>query len=173
MKVQNCQYFYLIFCTSADQFFFSPNRRSLKGSNAIIQLGYSGSKIPWDLGFLGFPGFRRVPDRRIRRVSQGSRLPWVPKGFAEFQGFLRIPEVLKFPKDPKLSKIVGIPKIHRAYSFAMFSHYILALVVPQGFPGFQGFQRFQSSTVLKSFSSLPRIPNFSRSSEFPGYPTFV
>ena len=54
---------------------FFPNRRSLKGSNAIIQLGYFSSTAPGgscDSGFRNPPGFRRVPDKEFRRVPQVS-----------------------------------------------------------------------------------------------------
>ena len=84
---------------------FFPNRRSLKGSNAIIQLGYFGSKIPWDPGFPGFPGFRRVPDRRIPEGSTGFQAPMGSQGLSRVPRILknsRGSKVLKFPKDPQL-----------------------------------------------------------------------
>ena len=109
-KEFNLNYLYLIYKTKIyyNTINLFPNRRSLKGSNAIIQLGYSGPtapKVPCDSGFRGFPGFRRVPDRRIPEGSTGFQAPMGSQGLSRVPRILknsRGSKVLKFPKDPKL-----------------------------------------------------------------------
>jgi len=54
----------------------------------------------------------------FRRVPRGSRLPWVPKGFPGFQGFLRIPEVPRFSSFPK------IPNFKRSLEFPGYPTFV-------------------------------------------------
>ena len=123
--------------------YLSPNRRSLKSSNAIVRTGLLPSmapKVPCATGFPGSGAFCRVPGSH--EFLRAPRVPRIPESF---QGS----KVPKFPKNPKLSKMLGTAnisnilldlqssqgyqflmflmcsKIHRSYNFAMLSNHAL------------------------------------------------